>query len=150
MSNNSRSHQFGIQSVEEFLNTDTPFLSWEDLQQKLLLPPQDRPSMRESTASNNIESLLSASSYPMPETSIPQGDERQEAPLYGGFFIETPSSQDDLDRSIQSTSTPEARDARCQSELSMSSISPRKRGRSRKDAADVLDEDPEEVRTKYP
>lgn len=105
--------------------------------------------MHESTASDKLESLLSASSYPMPETSIPRDNQRQEAPLYGGFFIETPSSQDDLDQSTQFISIPETRDSRRQNELSTSNFSPRKRGRPRKDATDVLDEDPEEVRTKY-
>lgn len=148
MSNKPRLQYFGVQSLEEFLNTDTPFLSWEDLQQKLLLPPQDRPSMREPTASNSIESLLSASSYPVPEMSIPQNHQRQEVPLYGGFFIGTPSSQNGLDQSVQSISTPVTGHARRRSESITSNYFPRKRGRPRKDVADVLDEDSEEVCTK--
>lgn len=104
--------------------------------------------MRGPTASNSIESLLSASSYPVPETSIAQDYQRQEAPLYGGFSIETPSSQNEIDQSVQSISTPVTRHSRRRSESIASSYSPRKRGRPRKDVADVLDEDPEEVCTK--
>lgn len=88
--------------------------------------------------------------YPIPETSIPQGDQCQEDPPYGGFFIETPPSQDGLDQSIQSTSSPKTRHSRLCSELSINSLSPRTWGRTRQDVAGVLDEDPEEVRTKYP
>lgn len=145
MSNYTRS-QFRVQSLEEFLNADAPLLSWEEIQQKLLLSPDDRPSMRESTASEGIDSLLSASSYPLPEPLVPQGSsQHQEAPLYGGFFIETPSSQGEVNRTTGLRSTPESTQELPHSESSSASSLPRKRGRPRKNAADLLDEDPEEV-----
>ncbi|KAE8381150.1 hypothetical protein BDV26DRAFT_289648 [Aspergillus bertholletiae] len=148
-----------LQAYEGFADPDAPLLPWEEIYQKVLLSPRFRPSLLESSlASSHLTSLLSASSYPIPEPFDPHG----QFPLEGyssslspptGFLL--PASSVDGERMLnvgrptqpndtQRLSAPKT--TKRQSNESTGAPASKKRGRPRKTMDTRMGEDPEERR----
>lgn len=134
--------------ARESSDSDLPLFSPEEIQQiqqKLLLSPGDRPSLNDPMASSNISSLLSASSYPLPEPLvIPQMNREEQFPA--GGLLETPSSEE-IDRATQSQSNPKQSQKQRHSRANSADQSSKKRnrGRPRKTTSGPTSKDPEEV-----
>lgn len=152
-----------LQQYDGTSDPDGPLLPWDEVYQKLLLSPRTRPSFVDSPLnSSNLTSLLSASSYPVPESFYPPGprvsDPYAQVPLYGGYHLDGPSRQTVLPHElprpqrIQSGPTPlsesvepQRKPKRQRTNASAAEASARKRGRPRKNLEGQLGEDPEEV-----
>ncbi|KAE8356399.1 hypothetical protein BDV28DRAFT_110575 [Aspergillus coremiiformis] len=135
---------------------DAPLLPWDEIYQKVMLSPRFRPSLVDSSfATAQLTSLLSASSYPIPEPFYPQGQFQPEPysqfPVSGGFLLPNPSTNGESilngDQWIQSNDTQNAQKTtkRHPNESNGTSTS-KKRGRPRKTMDGRMDEDPEERR----
>lgn len=134
--------------VREPSNFDMSLFSPEEIQQiqqKLLLSPGDRPSLNDPMVPSDIESLLSASSYPLPDslTISHLGQEEQFPP---GYLLENPSNEE-IDRATQSQSIPKQsqEQSRCRANSKNYSSKKRNRGRPRKSMSGSTNKDPEEV-----
>ncbi|KAF7585966.1 hypothetical protein BBP40_009757 [Aspergillus hancockii] len=138
---------------------DATLLPWDEIYQKVLLSPRFRPSLVEgSFATSQLTSLLSASSYPIPEPYYPQGQFQPgsyspPAPVSDGFLLQGPTPVEerimDLDRRTQlnnAQSQTAQKPAKRQQSESNGTASSKKRGRPRKTMDGRMGEDPEERR----
>ncbi|KAE8404292.1 hypothetical protein BDV37DRAFT_115003 [Aspergillus pseudonomiae] len=149
-----------LQTYEGFVDPDAPLLPWDEIYQKVLLSPRFRPSLLESSlATSQLTSLLSASSYPIPEPFYQHGQFPSEG--YGaslsvpnGFLLPGSDAGErmlSLDRRTPSTDTQrptQNAQKTTKRELNESSGGPtaKKRGRPRKTMDTRMGEDPEERR----
>ncbi|KAE8150357.1 hypothetical protein BDV25DRAFT_139923 [Aspergillus avenaceus] len=151
--------------VSDISDSDSPLLPWDEIYQKVLLTPRLRPSLVDSSfATSQLSSLLSASSYPIPET-IPEAfyPQRPTEPWSYTPQLQTssnhllpspPSDRDhvmDFQRQIPSrasqTQTPTTqRPPKRQHDSTPAPATTKKRGRPRKTMDTQLGEDPEERR----
>ncbi|RLM01915.1 hypothetical protein CFD26_108023 [Aspergillus turcosus] len=119
-----------------------PLLSWEEVHQNLVLSSRSRPAVPDLIGAHNITSLLSASSYLLPERSISPQTTTPHPPtqLYGGLILEDPPSGDQQPEPPKRKSSKRTRTDIDPTDGSLS----RKRGRPRKSAGEG--EDPHERR----
>jgi hypothetical protein len=79
------------QQVPLRLASDLPLFNWEDFHQSTSLPESSRPLLQES-ATSDINSLLSACSYPLPESYNSQNAQSSTpSPNPGDFALELAS-----------------------------------------------------------
>ncbi|PLB47447.1 hypothetical protein P170DRAFT_439105 [Aspergillus steynii IBT 23096] len=156
----------GPMSLQQYdgADPDGPLLPWDEVYQKLLLSPRNRPSIVDGPLNTtNLNSLLSASSYPVPESFYPPGqrvpDPYAQVPLYGGYNLDGPPRQAALARDIPrikripsdptpppEPTEPPKKPKRQRTNATATEASARKRGRPRKNLEGQLGEDPEERR----
>ncbi|KAH1414270.1 hypothetical protein KXW53_005666 [Aspergillus fumigatus] len=119
-----------------------PLLTWEEVHQNLVLSSRSRSTVPDLLGANKITSLLSASSYLLPERSIsPQtATSHPQTHLYGGFYLADPPSGDQQPEAPKPKSSKRTRTDIEPPDGSHS----RKRGRPRKTAGEG--EDPHERR----
>lgn len=128
------------------LSGDLPVFSWEDFRQSTLLSTQSRTLLQES-ASSNITSLLSARSYPLPESyNSRTAQNNKQLPSSGGVSSEPrpyPDRTNTNQRTISKTTTPRPQKRRRREPKKAAPLA-KKYGAPR----EVVDsnEDPEEVR----
>lgn len=126
----------------------SPLLSWEEIHPKLLLPPVRRSPVRDD---NHITTLLSASSYHLPEQSSYRPEtissHHAHAQLYGGLILNVPSSPEEANnRDSPEQETPKRRHRRESSpDNGPSSTLVKKRGRPRKSSSRQIDKESDEV-----
>ena len=126
----------------------SPLLSWDEIHPKLLLPPVRRSPARDDS---HITTLLSASSYHLPEQSNYRPEIRSphhsHAPLYGGLIVNAPPSPEESNnRDSPEQEPPKRRRRRVSSpDNGSSSALVKKRGRPRKSASRQMDKEPDEV-----
>ena len=139
----------GLTSNPEISDPESPLLSWEEIHPKLLLPPVRRSPVRDDS---HITTLLSASSYHLPEQSNyrPQTRPPQHArsPLYGGLIVNAASSPEEANNrdSSEQEEPPKRRRRRVSSpDNGPSSALVKKRGRPRKTSSRQMDKEPDEV-----
>lgn len=150
-----------LQTYEGFGDPDVPLLPWDEIYQKVLLSPRFRPSLLESSlATSQLTSLLSASSYPIPEPYYPHGQfppEGYSAPLPSPNDFLFPGSSADRERVMNLDRRTPPNDTQrptqnaqktTKRQLNESTGAPtsKKRGRPRKTLDTRMGEDPEEVR----
>jgi hypothetical protein len=116
-----------------------PLLTWEEVHQNLVLSSRSRPAAPDLLGANKITSLLSASSYLLPERSISPQTRHAPTQLYGGLLLEDPPSGDQQPEAPKQKSSKRPRTDIDPTDGSLS----RKRGRPRKSAGEG--EDPHEV-----
>ncbi|KAH8433388.1 bZIP transcription factor [Aspergillus melleus] len=158
----------GAMSLQQYDGTsdsDGPLLPWDEVYQKLLLSPRHRPSFVDGPlVTSNLTSLLSASSYPVPESFYAQGqrvpDPYAQVPLYGNYQLDNQARQTPVPREIpaprrilsdptpppEPNELPKKKPKRQRTETTTTEASARKRGRPRKNMEGQLGEDPEERR----
>ncbi|GFF28445.1 hypothetical protein IFM58399_01979 [Aspergillus lentulus] len=119
-----------------------PLLTWEEVHQNLVLSSRSRSAVPDLLGANKIASLLSASSYLLPERSIsPEtATPHPRTQLYGGFYLEDPPGGDQQPEASKHKSSKRTRTDIDPTDGSLS----RKRGRPRKSAGEG--EDPHERR----
>ena len=139
----------GLTSDPEISDPESPLLSWEEIHPKLLLPPVRRSPVRDDS---HITTLLSASSYHLPEQSSYRSEARQpghaHAQLYGGLIVNVPSSPEEEvnNRDSPEQEPPKRRHRRVSSpDNELSSALVKKRGRPRKSSSRQIDKEPDEV-----
>ncbi|KAE8312545.1 hypothetical protein RU639_012778 [Aspergillus parasiticus] len=150
-----------LQTYEGFGDPDSPLLPWDEIYQKVLLSPRFRPSLLESSlATSQLTSLLSASSYPIPEPFYPHGQfppEGYSAPLPSPNDFLFPGSSADRERVMNLDRRTPPNDTQrptqnaqktTKRQLNESTGAPtsKKRGRPRKTLDTRMGEDPEERR----
>ena len=140
----------GLTRDSEPSDPGSPLLSWEEIHPKLLLPPVRRSPVRDDS---HITTLLSASSYHLPEQSSYRSETRQphhaHAQLYGGLIVNVPSSPEEANnRDSPEPEPPKRRRRRVSSpspDNEPSSALVKKRGRPRKSSSRQIDKEPDEV-----
>ncbi|OGM51148.1 AT DNA binding protein [Aspergillus bombycis] len=150
-----------LQTYEGFGDPDAPLLPWDEIYQKVLLSPRFRPSLLESSlATSQLTSLLSASSYPIPEPFYQHGQFPPEGygaslPVPNGFLLSGSSADGERMMSLDRRTPPIDAQRATQNaqkttkrQLNESSDAPtaKKRGRPRKTMDIRMGEDPEERR----
>lgn len=143
-------------STQDMLSLDVPLLPWDEVYRKIMLSP--RPSLSYDAnplANSNIDTVLSASSYPFPEPSDLENQSRGSSlQLYGGILVD--QEKRDSSRSIhfgQDLVEQTQSQALIKANKSSQSLTPtkkessKKRGRPRKAAGGATTETPDEVRT---
>ncbi|KAE8386104.1 hypothetical protein BDV23DRAFT_187577 [Aspergillus alliaceus] len=149
-----------LQTYEGFADPDAPLLPWDEVYQKVLLSPRYRPSLVDSSfATSQLTSLLSASSYPIPEPFYPQGqfqpDGYSSLAVPNGILLPGPSKDGErimnMHRQAQSNDTQAQTEnaqktTKRQSNDSTGKTTLKKRGRPRKSMDSRMGEDPEERR----
>ncbi|KAI9041072.1 bZIP transcription factor [Aspergillus affinis] len=154
-----------LQQYDGTSDSDGPLLPWDDVYQKPLLSPRSRPSFADDPlATSNLMSLLSASSYPVPESFYTQGqrvpDPYAQVPVYGGYALDGQIRQPAIPRQLpaarrilsdptpppEPTEPQKKKPKRQRTETTTPEASARKRGRPRKNMEGQLGEDPEERR----
>ncbi|RHZ58937.1 bZIP transcription factor [Aspergillus thermomutatus] len=115
-----------------------PLLTWEEVHQNLVLSSRSRPAVPDLPGAQKITSLLSASSYLLPERSIsPQTTPHPQTQLYGGLLLKDPPEQQ-----LEAPKDKSSKRTRSNIDPTDGSLS-RKRGRPRKSAGEG--EDPHEL-----
>ncbi|KAL5363607.1 hypothetical protein BJX96DRAFT_155969 [Aspergillus floccosus] len=144
-------------TVGMILGPDMPLLSWDEVYRKAMLSPQARPSLSYDAnplANSNIDTILSASSYPFPEPSdLDSQYESTSRQLYGGLLVNREKRDSDRSVHVVEDATSEAHSqALIKADKSSQRLSPtkkessKKRGRPRKTAEGSTTETPDERR----